>query len=90
LFYFKVKPIATPALEEFMRTPLPREFNIHCKAEKLERKDFLGLFKSDGYLQITGEPYGEKKSAVIFKSEVIRSNSNPDWHPFKLDGTPYI
>jgi len=53
----------------------------------MERKDLLGLGRSDPYLQITGQPYADKKPVVIFKSETIKSNSNPDWKPFKLDVT---
>jgi len=52
-----------------------------------KKKDFLGLGRSDPYLQITATPYIDKNPVVIYKSEILNSTSNPQWKPFKLDVT---
>jgi len=48
---------------------------LHLRGENLPNKDFWGLGRSDPYYEV----YFEK--AKYYESEVIRSNSNPEWAP---------
>lgn len=50
-------------------------------AKKLDNKDFLG--KSDPFLEFS-KKNTDGSSQVVHRTEVIKNNLNPTWHPFSL------
>ena len=55
-------------------------FSMRCSGKKLDRKDMMGLGKSDPYFIIKRE----SDSVEVYHSEIIKSKLNPDWDPFQL------
>jgi len=56
------------------------KYSLTCHGKKLDRKDMMGLGKSDPYFVITRASDGVE----IYRSEIIRAKLNPEWKPFEL------
>lgn len=57
------------------------EVLLHLRAEKLDKKDFLG--KSDPYLELARSKE-DGTFVVVHRTEVIQNNLNPRWKPFQI------
>eukprot|EP01124_Arcella_intermedia_P015485 TRINITY_DN2199_c0_g1_i6.p1 TRINITY_DN2199_c0_g1~~TRINITY_DN2199_c0_g1_i6.p1 ORF type:complete len:1061 (-),score=210.50 TRINITY_DN2199_c0_g1_i6:188-3025(-) len=79
---FEVQKVtAIPPLDDI--TP-PTGFDMLLKAEKIERKDMMGLAKSDPFFTIAARPYMQSQPIRIFKSDTVLNSRSPEWRPFKL------
>ena len=56
------------------------KYTLTCHGKKLDRKDMMGLGKSDPYFVITRAA----DNVEIYRSEIIRAKLNPVWKPFDL------
>lgn len=57
------------------------EVHFQFRAEKLDKKDFLG--KSDPYLEFARSKE-DGSFVVVHRTEVIQNNLNPKWKPFQI------
>lgn len=57
------------------------EVFLQFRAEKLDKKDFLG--KSDPYLEFS-RAKEDGSFVVVHRTEVIQNNLNPRWKPFQI------
>ncbi|KAJ7360434.1 hypothetical protein OS493_015535 [Desmophyllum pertusum] len=57
------------------------EVYLQFRAEKLDKKDFLG--KSDPYLELARSKE-DGTFVVVHRTEVIQNNLNPKWKPFQI------
>lgn len=57
------------------------EVFLQFRAEKLDKKDFLG--KSDPYLELSRSK-GDGTFVVVHRTEVIQNSLNPRWKPFQI------
>eukprot|EP01128_Nolandella_sp_AFSM9_P006637 TRINITY_DN3461_c0_g1_i4.p1 TRINITY_DN3461_c0_g1~~TRINITY_DN3461_c0_g1_i4.p1 ORF type:complete len:791 (-),score=158.07 TRINITY_DN3461_c0_g1_i4:185-2557(-) len=67
----------------------PYAYKAQFSVNKIERKDMMGMGKSDPFLVFIARPYMQAKQFPIYKTEFIRSATSGSFNPFLLDMASY-